>query len=410
MIELEPITVIYLVGAAALGSLVGWFFRSRQSDQDLSQLADDWKARHDKVVAINKQQNAEVAKLKHSVEAAKKIVEQNIIATNQAKTQVASLQEKQNALQKNLFVVSAERDELKSKIANHDNVMFSSKQHVTELKAELDKNQGVYKARLEAVAEERKILQRKIDDAKSEQQSLNNLLNSAREENQSMSNMLAAAQTRLENLDAMEKKVISLEADNAQLKHDISLAEQGAENLRRELGEFNALKEQNRELVQCLKSMENRCKQYEEDARRYRSQAEQSEKESDTLRFKIGDIEKSFHDMQDAKDNDNVKQSANGKAPTQAKSIVETQSAAEFGMPRPNGDIDDLTEIIGIGKVFERTLHDLGIWYFRQIAAFGPADIARINSELKEFKGRIEHDDWIGQAKELHYKKYGENK
>ena len=53
-------------------------------------------------------------------------------------------------------------------------------------------------------------------------------------------------------------------------------------------------------------------------------------------------------------------------------------------------------------------MHDLGVYQFRQIAAFGPAEIARINSELKEFKGRIEHDDWIGQAKELHFKKYSE--
>ena len=80
-----------------------------------------------------------------------------------------------------------------------------------------------------------------------------------------------------------------------------------------------------------------------------------------------------------------------------------------FGQDKHKGESDDLTQIIGIGKVFERTLHDLGIYQFRQIAAFGPAEIARINSELKEFKGRIEHDDWIGQAKELHFKKYSES-
>lgn len=403
MIELDLITILYLCGAAALGGIVGWFFRSRQSEQDLSSLGDDWRTRHDTAVAENEKLSAEVAKLKHAVDAAKKIVEKNIIATNQAKTEIASLREKQNALQKSLFVVGAERDELKGKLSSHDNVMNSSRQRVIQLQAELDKNKEIYKARLDATAEERKILQRKIDDAKAEQKSLNSLLTSARAEYQSASNMLAAAQTRLENMDAMEKKVIALEADNAQLKHDISLANQGAETLRRELTEFNAVKEQNRELVQCLKSMEDRCKQYEEDARRYRSQAEQSEKESDTLRFKIGDIEKNFHDIQsDEGGEKTTEKTGNGKAKPEAT------SAAQFGMPKPSGEIDDLTEIIGIGKVFERTLHDLGIWYFRQIAAFGPADIARINSELKEFKGRIEHDDWIGQAKALHYKKYSE--
>jgi predicted flap endonuclease-1-like 5' DNA nuclease len=403
MIELDPLTIIYIAGAAALGGIIGWFFRSRQSALDLSRLGDDWKHQHDKAVADNDKLSSEIGKLKASLDAAKKIVEKNIFATNQAKTEIASLREKQNALQKNLFVVGAERDELKGRLSSHDNVMNSSKQRVTLLQAEVDKNQEIYKARLAATAEERKILQRKIDDAKAEQESLNKLLTSARAEYQSASNMLAAAQTRLENMDVMENKVISLEADNAQLKHDIALANQGAETLRRELTEFNALKEQNRELVQCLKSMEDRCKQYEEDARRYRNQAEQSEKESDTLRFKIGDIEKNFHEMQsERKDNETEKKSGNGKAETAVK------STPVFGMPKPSGETDDLTEIVGIGKVFERTLHDMGIWYFRQIAAFGPAEIARINSELKEFKGRIEHDDWIGQAKELHYKKYGD--
>jgi predicted flap endonuclease-1-like 5' DNA nuclease len=148
--------------------------------------------------------------------------------------------------------------------------------------------------------------------------------------------------------------------------------------------------------------MENRCKQYEEDARRYRNQAEESEKQSDTLRFKMGDIEKNFHEMQSKEKKKKKKSSGNGKVD------VSVNMPPAFGLKEPDGEVDDLTEIIGIGKVFERTLHDLGIWHFRQIAAFGPAEIARINSELKEFKGRIEHDDWIGQAKELQFKKYGE--
>ena len=73
-------------------------------------------------------------------------------------------------------------------------------------------------------------------------------------------------------------------------------------------------------------------------------------------------------------------------------------------------DFDDLKAIVGIGKVFENTLNELGIYSFKQIANFTVADIARVNAELKEFKGRMEQDDWIGQAKELYYKKYSEAK
>jgi NADH-quinone oxidoreductase subunit E len=71
--------------------------------------------------------------------------------------------------------------------------------------------------------------------------------------------------------------------------------------------------------------------------------------------------------------------------------------------------IDDLTEIVGIGKVFQHTLHKLGVYSFQQIANFGPSDIARVNLALKENRGRMEQDDWIGQAKELYFKKQSEH-
>ena len=68
---------------------------------------------------------------------------------------------------------------------------------------------------------------------------------------------------------------------------------------------------------------------------------------------------------------------------------------------------DDLQEIVGIGKVFEHALHELGIYSYAQIAAFDVKDVARVNMVLKECKGRMEQDDWIGQARELQFKKYG---
>ncbi len=400
MIGLDVITGSYLLGAAVLGGLLGWITRGRQSNQDLDKLGDDWQGRLKKAVEHNENLKTEMSKMKTSVDAAKGIVEKHIIAAGKSRTEVESLREKQNTLQKNLFVVGAERDELKGQIANHQNVLNAAKQRIVELQAESGKGLEIYKAQLKTEVEERKSLQRKVEDAKSEQLSLTNLLESAKSEYESVSKLLTAAQAKVENLDELENKIISLEADNAQLRHEVTLATQGAESLRREVAEFNALKEQNRELVQCLKSMENRCKQYEEDARRYRNQYEKSEKESDTLRFKMGDIEKNFHEMQ--QDQNPKKKSGNGKIKVKAK------SPSPFGLGKPEGETDDLTEIIGIGKVFERTLHDLGIYHFRQIAAFGPLEIARINSELKEFKGRIEHDDWIGQAKELQFKKYGD--
>jgi len=394
MIGFDLITGLYLLAAAIIGAMLGWLLRGRQSNQVLNQLGEDWQGRFDKTVRQNEHLNAEVVSLRTSIEAERATVHKHTLAAAKTRTEIESLREKEIALKKNLFQLGAERDELKGKVSIGQNALNIAKQRMVEMQTEHTKSQEFYKSQLETGVEERSLLERKIKDAKSEQESLNNLLLSARAEYDSVSNLLTSAQTRLQNLESLEIKVIALESDNAQLKHESTLATREAESLRRDVGELDAIKEQNRDLVHCLESMESSRKQHEIDARRYRNQYEQSEQESETLRFKIGDIEKNWAEMQQAK----AKKSANGK----------DKSPSAFGLSKPDGEIDDLTEIIGIGKIFEKTLHDLGVYHFRQIAAFGPVEIARINSELKEFKGRVEHDDWIGQAKDLHFKKYGD--
>ena len=73
---------------------------------------------------------------------------------------------------------------------------------------------------------------------------------------------------------------------------------------------------------------------------------------------------------------------------------------------RPD-QVDDLKEVRGIGPVLERVLNRLGIYLFRQIAAFTPADVAWVASNLPEFPGRIIWERWIDQAQDLHIRKYG---
>ena len=398
-------TGLFLLGAAILGGIISWSIRGRQNARNLNKMDEDWKARLGKTAHQNKQLNGEIVTLKKSVAGAKFIIQNHTVVAKKLQTEIESLREKANALSKNLFVIGAEKDELKSKMSTHPDALNSANQRIAELQTAFKKTQEIYKIQLETGTEERSVLERKIADARSEQQSLNNLLTSARSEYDSVSSLLTSAQSKLQQLESVEGKVVALEADNAQLKHEITLAAQGAESRRRDVAELNTLKKQNKELVSCMESMESSRKQHEADARRYRSQAEQSEQVSDTLRFKMGDIEKHWAKMQSVEEKTKKKTKAKAKNSGNGK----IRAPSMFGQNKPEGESDDLTQIIGIGKVFEATLHDLGIYQFRQIAAFGPAEIARINSELKEFKGRIEHDDWIGQAKELHFKKYSES-
>lgn len=65
-----------------------------------------------------------------------------------------------------------------------------------------------------------------------------------------------------------------------------------------------------------------------------------------------------------------------------------------------DGDADDLKLISGVGPKLEQTLNEMGIWYFKQVAAWRKKEIAWVDDRLR-FKGRIERDDWMSQAKIL---------
>jgi F-type H+-transporting ATPase subunit gamma len=78
--------------------------------------------------------------------------------------------------------------------------------------------------------------------------------------------------------------------------------------------------------------------------------------------------------------------------------------------PRINQSEADAIErdIDGIGPKIDEALQAMGITTFKQIAQWSDADVQRITEELKFFPGRIEREDWIGQAKRFHFEKYGE--
>lgn len=61
---------------------------------------------------------------------------------------------------------------------------------------------------------------------------------------------------------------------------------------------------------------------------------------------------------------------------------------------------NDLKAIAGIGPKFEKTLHSIGIYTYEQISKLNEESIA-ILEELTKFPGRVERENWVGQAQEL---------
>jgi large subunit ribosomal protein L19 len=75
-------------------------------------------------------------------------------------------------------------------------------------------------------------------------------------------------------------------------------------------------------------------------------------------------------------------------------------NAAFKGFKKPKGQPDDLKLIKGITPELEAQLNKLNVVKFEQIADFSDEDITNVDEALK-LDGRIEKDDWIGQAQRL---------
>jgi predicted flap endonuclease-1-like 5' DNA nuclease len=386
---------IYLLAALAAGAAVGWLIKSVLGNGQINTLNDNWQAQLDDVVRQRDRLTAETGTLRTSIEAQEAVIHQRELAASRARTELNSALEKEKLMEKNIFTLRAEREDFKTKMSTFQNRMASLQQQSAELQSEFIKSRDFYVGELTKSFEKRKALEDKVGNSDKEHESFRNLLHSSRSEQESVNKMLAAAKARLDDLDALERSVIELEAENAQLKHDSARTRQENDALNRDVAEQEELKIQNKELAQVLKSMENSRNQYEDDANRYREHAGKHEKQSETLRLRLDEVEQNFLAIE--------KQQRSALKDARKSAAVQATNSKKPAKQEK----DDLQEIIGIGKVFEHTLLELGICSFRQIANFGVADVARVNAELKEFKGRMEQDDWIGQAKDLLFKKYG---
>ncbi|MEM9180998.1 MAG: hypothetical protein AAGA89_14890 [Pseudomonadota bacterium] len=81
----------------------------------------------------------------------------------------------------------------------------------------------------------------------------------------------------------------------------------------------------------------------------------------------------------------------------EAPQIVEARPAT---LTAPDGAADDLTRIKGVGPKLSRRLNELGIYHFKQIADWS-VDQAHWVDDYLAFKGRVERDGWVKQARLL---------
>jgi len=67
---------------------------------------------------------------------------------------------------------------------------------------------------------------------------------------------------------------------------------------------------------------------------------------------------------------------------------------------RPSAALGDLKRIRGIGVLIEKKLNSMGVTTYEQVANWTAEDIDRASQAL-DFKGRIERENWVEQARIL---------
>lgn len=84
-------------------------------------------------------------------------------------------------------------------------------------------------------------------------------------------------------------------------------------------------------------------------------------------------------------------------------SVADVTKVAEPLDVLSRSEPDDLTAIAGIGPALARRLNEAGVHGFADIASWSEADIQHIEQNVLggRFAGRIQRDDWVGQAQTL---------
>lgn len=95
-----------------------------------------------------------------------------------------------------------------------------------------------------------------------------------------------------------------------------------------------------------------------------------------------------------------AKKADDAKADAPAEIMTAAAIPADTSVPADSSKPDDLSLISGVGPVLVKKLTDLGYTTFKQIAELTPEQIADVDEKLS-FKGRIEREEWVAQAKEL---------
>jgi predicted flap endonuclease-1-like 5' DNA nuclease/gas vesicle protein len=350
MPELTVIHIALLAIAAIAGAVAAWITRGKRSEQEKAAVSHGWQEQieaqrkeHDRLVEQNKGLMEQVSQFQASHADAKNRAKELSIVVQEAFERRDELQREIKDIRSNLEVVVNERKQLQSDLeasSAGEDILRQKDERIDKLNQELENWQNRLPPLIERFRvrnEEAERLEQELAEARDRIRELESAQDTAGED-----------QTRIEAVHDPDELTDGLDASN-----------DPADDV----------------------PMESAAEQTDEPDEEPGS--EEEEEEIDDIND--GEVE----DLDDDLDQEDSFASS-------PESVPESEFDSE-----PHTQRDNLKKIKGVGPAIEKTLNEIGIFNFQQIADMSEYDIDRVAKRLKGFHSRIYREDWIGQARAL---------
>jgi len=411
-LELTATHIGLLALALVVGVVLGWVFRGERSGKEKIAINAGWQdqlesqqAERDRLAEQNKSLMEQISQYqashKDSINRAKELSD----SLRESFKGREELQRQLKDFRKNLEITAAQRDKLKDAIENRD---IQSKHSTGELKEKDDK---IFRLSRELTSWQNRVppLVEKFQERDQQARALEEELAKAIARIESFEEMARTNQTRIEPVDA-DTLPDGLDASNEPHSHTSTHVITSLQDQINDADDDDAVQEAASAAVENLTSSDDDL--ITEDI--FTDEAGEAADEPDAEAKEEPDAEveqepdsiETFTALADellAADKfvDKEDRTIDEPAPDTAKGEGELLTADR----KPGDGKDDLKKIKGVGPAIEKTLNDLGIFLFNQLAEISEHEIDRVAQRLKGFRSRIYREDWIGQARDLHYQK-----
>jgi predicted flap endonuclease-1-like 5' DNA nuclease len=354
MPDLSATHIVLLAALTAVGAVAGWILRGRQAEHEKAAVSAGWQEQID---AQRKESDRLRDQNKGLMEQVSQFQAQHTDAKNRARELSAAVQEafaRRDDLQReikdvrnSLETVLSERDQLASDIQTRDadaDVLREKDERIKKLTRELENWQN----RLPPLIERFRVRNEEAERAEAE---------------------LEEARARIRELEEAQSE----NDDNDTRIEPVHHPEQ---------------------LTDGLDASNDAEDDYDDDLE---TEVNEAFVADDT----VDDGDWDDDDEDEDEDEDEVDDEEIDDQLSDEDSAVLAEVVAAELESAPREQRDDLKMIKGVGPAIEKTLNEMGIFNFQQIADMNEYDIDRVARRLKGFHSRIHREDWIGQARML---------